>query len=113
MNILPGAIVEWYLDPIAWSAIATAVATIAYAVISIGLWKATKQTAILTQRMFDAERGGIAARRRRSGKPPERHSLSEQRAAEPPESKSRFFHTLRGGFLIGAGSEKTIPRTTP
>src|SRR5262245_16462474 len=32
-----------------------------------------------------ADQGGIAARRRRSGKPPERHSLSARRAAEPPE----------------------------
>ena len=155
MNVLPGATVEWYLDPIAWSAIATAVATIAYAVISIGLWKATKQTAILTQRMFESsnrpyitvdrlETREFAGYRRvditfkNFGKVPGRevwvrtkvfHNEAEKHSYAPDPifvhpggeflgqvniDDPEFASILQnGGFLIGAGSEKTLPRTTP
>jgi hypothetical protein len=43
----------WYKDPVAWSVIATAVATIVYAIISSGLWKATKRTAEIAERTAD------------------------------------------------------------
>jgi len=39
-------------------------------------------------------RCGVAARRRTSGKPPERHSLSARRAAKPEESDPEFIHTF-------------------
>jgi len=59
--------VPWYKDPVAWSAIVAAAATLVYAVVTIFLWKATKRTADiaehatnisqrsvdLTQKMFD------------------------------------------------------------
>src|SRR5262249_49909645 len=40
--------------------------------------------------------GGIAARRKRSGKPPERQSLSARRAAEPRERSFKILSLLRG-----------------